>query len=683
MNKKKELLEKMNELDKAYGENPIFSDELDHLKNEFEKMESSIAVVGQFSVGKSSLLNALLGEELLSSRTVETTKVLTRIRNCKDKKQAKLILTYKSGLTEERKIEDINELNLLTTFQGEEISDELEFVDLFWPIQFLNNELVLIDTPGANSTTTSAFDTTRKQLKSSASILYLFLATKGLDKIDYEILNEYSNKGKKIFLVGNHRDKISDNEWEEVKFDVEDKLKKHTNLKDVVVLSVSSTKALEAKLYNDKEKLEKSHLIELESALYSYMSKEEYWEAELRSFEYDLLMLEREIAIYENELIEEEISNKKDQEIRLNRLKALTHKEFSETRNIGLKILENRNVDVKSINEKYSELIKIDGENTFNQAREYINKNIGNNKYGNPSDSEIIDYHSSLNSFMNNIYKDLYHKIEETMKKYINEINMNMYEQDNEFIEILMQIDTNTPIDWQIFSSIISQLSIKEVTFKFEDTEYNEKIQELSLIDAYILQCKGILEKIDGEREKLANVLSNKLIELKNEESNKIRRLGYKPNPVPIYKEKGFLMFNSRKFSHYDDSNVQEWNNNRIKIHKYYKYKIQEAQNVYDNNLEKSRKKEDEVKDEIDNLEEEKNVLLDSLVNHYYEMKLNHTRKHKETHSKIMKMINKEWNNVVNMQKEECKNHIEMIEIKFSEFIDKSEETAIANIKIN
>ncbi|MGR5962310.1 dynamin family protein [Bacillus paranthracis] len=52
----------------------FFGEEIQVLHNRINSITSSIVAVGQFSVGKSELLNALLGEKLLASRRMESTK---------------------------------------------------------------------------------------------------------------------------------------------------------------------------------------------------------------------------------------------------------------------------------------------------------------------------------------------------------------------------------------------------------------------------------------------------------------------------------------------------------------------------------------------------------------------------------------------------------------------------------
>ncbi|TCI58243.1 dynamin family protein, partial [Exiguobacterium sp. SH0S2] len=126
-----------------------------------------------------------------------------------------------------------------TTFQGDEVTDTLAAVDLYWPVRFLNEELVLVDTPGANSLTKSAFETTRMQLKKSSAILYLFNGQKGLETTDHELLNEFVSNGKKVFLVGTHIDRMnSSHEWNEVVKEVQFNLDDMSNFD---IIGVSST----------------------------------------------------------------------------------------------------------------------------------------------------------------------------------------------------------------------------------------------------------------------------------------------------------------------------------------------------------------------------------------------------------------------------------------------------------
>lgn len=58
-----------------------FQEELLRIQKRLNDDEFRIAVVGEFSSGKSTFINALLGEDLLQHATTETTATLTRIIN--------------------------------------------------------------------------------------------------------------------------------------------------------------------------------------------------------------------------------------------------------------------------------------------------------------------------------------------------------------------------------------------------------------------------------------------------------------------------------------------------------------------------------------------------------------------------------------------------------------------------
>lgn len=54
---------------------------VEKLKESFEKEEYTIIVVGEFSAGKSTLLNALMGRRILTSFTSETTATVNFLRH--------------------------------------------------------------------------------------------------------------------------------------------------------------------------------------------------------------------------------------------------------------------------------------------------------------------------------------------------------------------------------------------------------------------------------------------------------------------------------------------------------------------------------------------------------------------------------------------------------------------------
>ena len=63
-----------------YLENHPFDEAIDELEEKVLINQYRIAVVGDFSSGKSTFINALIGEELLYSSTIEATGVITTVQ---------------------------------------------------------------------------------------------------------------------------------------------------------------------------------------------------------------------------------------------------------------------------------------------------------------------------------------------------------------------------------------------------------------------------------------------------------------------------------------------------------------------------------------------------------------------------------------------------------------------------
>ncbi|MWV62672.1 hypothetical protein DCO58_02920 [Helicobacter saguini] len=124
------------------------------------KSEYKIAIVANMSAGKSTLINALFGKEILPAYTKSTTDCPTYIHN-KDSK--KLVVTKSNGekieVTQniESEIKDYAKND--ETFKND-IKDEkyknVERIDLYYPFENIKNpfnsvEVIFIDTPGPNA----------------------------------------------------------------------------------------------------------------------------------------------------------------------------------------------------------------------------------------------------------------------------------------------------------------------------------------------------------------------------------------------------------------------------------------------------------------------------------------------------------------------------------------------------
>ena len=128
------------------------ADELKKITQKLSQKSLKMAVVGEFSSGKSSFINALLRENLLETDAVQGTTVTSTLIEFQTHKS--LTIHKKSGdLLEVTKLEQNGGLGaLLQAYTSGKYKDEdIEYLEVGHPSDFLEKGICIIDTPGTNS----------------------------------------------------------------------------------------------------------------------------------------------------------------------------------------------------------------------------------------------------------------------------------------------------------------------------------------------------------------------------------------------------------------------------------------------------------------------------------------------------------------------------------------------------
>lgn len=105
----------------------------------------SVAVVGEFKKGKSSLINALLGRRVLPSDTRPTTATLNRITYGS---APGAMVEYKDGTSKEIPVDDLAEYVTKLTESAREQAARIRQVVVEYPTALCQNDVDVIDTPG-------------------------------------------------------------------------------------------------------------------------------------------------------------------------------------------------------------------------------------------------------------------------------------------------------------------------------------------------------------------------------------------------------------------------------------------------------------------------------------------------------------------------------------------------------
>lgn len=245
------------------------------LKNELFK----VLVIGEFKRGKSTLINALLGESVLPSFSWPCTAVINEIKYGRTKRA---ILYFKENLPDSLPSSVAQEaLDHINKFKKEEIppleipiekleeyvviadaaKDQAESVaetpyskvEIFWPLEILQNGIEIIDSPGLNEHK-NRNDIVLNYIDKADAIIWVLTsqALASMSEIE-EVKKATEVLGhKQVFFVCNFFDQIKQAERGHIMRYGKEKLKDYTELDcEKSIHFVSSLRALEAKTGHD------------------------------------------------------------------------------------------------------------------------------------------------------------------------------------------------------------------------------------------------------------------------------------------------------------------------------------------------------------------------------------------------------------------------------------------------
>lgn len=238
---KKQYLEKKNAIIDCLASAEKFLSEHDYVheaemitaqRENLENDEFSIAVVGEFSAGKSTFLNALMGEKILPSFTKETTATINFLRH-KDKAEGEESgkVFYNDGHQDSIQTADFSTISKYVSTESTtvDVAKTISHLDLYLDSKFLEGNVTLVDTPGLNGIAEGHRELTEEQIEKSSASIFLFDANQPGGRSDFEFLTELRKRVKSIIFVLNKIDSIKSTEGESVETVIE-KLKENYKL---------------------------------------------------------------------------------------------------------------------------------------------------------------------------------------------------------------------------------------------------------------------------------------------------------------------------------------------------------------------------------------------------------------------------------------------------------------------
>jgi small GTP-binding protein len=243
------------------------SGECRRLQSRLAEDRFNLVVLGQFSRGKSSLMNAILGVERLPTGVLPLTSVITTV-SYGDRERV-LIQRRGSTLPEEVALSQLRQYVTQEENPGNEQQVILAAVQL--PIELLRLGFYFIDTPGVGSAVAENTATTTEFLPEADAVIFITSVESALSGAELQFLQHVRKHVRKIFVVLNKRDLISPEQEKAVIAFVQERLRELFGDHAPPVFPVSARDGLEGKEKGDRDKLDHSGIPELETALVEFL----------------------------------------------------------------------------------------------------------------------------------------------------------------------------------------------------------------------------------------------------------------------------------------------------------------------------------------------------------------------------------------------------------------------------
>jgi len=225
-----------------------------------------LAVLGQFKRGKSTLINALLGAEILPDGVLPVTLVPVFLRFGS---RPDLQVHYANARGSEG-----GPLDSLRDFVAEASNPQnnknVSHVDVFYPAPLLQGGIVLIDTPGVGSTQQHNTDTTLDFLPRCDAGILVLSTDPPITAAEVTFLEQLRPHVAQLFFVLNKIDYLDEGSIVEAEHFLRETLQTSLGMEVPHIFALSARQGLRARLKGDTRELELSGIPQLERALLAF-----------------------------------------------------------------------------------------------------------------------------------------------------------------------------------------------------------------------------------------------------------------------------------------------------------------------------------------------------------------------------------------------------------------------------
>ncbi len=247
----------------------------------------NLLVVGRFSRGKSTLMNALLGGDYLPTGIVPLTSAITTVRYGSRKQ---VVLSFSDyGLRREIPLSSLSEY--VTQKENPGNVKKLAYAEIELPVEILRRGFFFVDTPGLGSPIIENTLTTERFLPEADAFVLVTSYESPLSEEEDRILHRIHNTNKRLFVAINKQDTVDPDERQEAINFVKERLDRFSFTDTAQIFSISARQGLEAKQAQNQEQMERSGLQALEAELLRFLTEERAQSFLLNTYERTMTFL--------------------------------------------------------------------------------------------------------------------------------------------------------------------------------------------------------------------------------------------------------------------------------------------------------------------------------------------------------------------------------------------------------